>query len=386
MKNAKGAAVVIIVIFGIFFSILRILVEYWTYTLSFMVLISPIIIYIKRNRDLKNNLVAKKILEEKQKIEVEKLEREQIEKHRQEQNLAQQRILAEQQAEKQRQERILAEQQAEKQRQERILAEQQRQEKVSAENQRQRQERILAEQQRQERQNLANERAFAKAMTEFTSISKPHLKTLALKRNQLVTYDDYGNPNFRKYIKELDYFISQTVFRIASEENKLYLFNLHKSSNQESNLSTLVSTLDKLVVNHINENLTENNPLTKEKSIKDFTPEDFEMYCRDLLIRKGWKASLTKSSGDQGIDIIATYKNIKVVFQCKLYASSVGNSAVQEIFAGKVFEQAHFAAVVSNNTYTQSAQQLAQSTKVLLLHYSNLSELAFRLGLEVKNE
>lgn len=81
------------------------------------------------------------------------------------------------------------------------------------------------------------------------------------------------------------------------------------------------------------------------------------------------------ASGDQGIDVIAEKSGTKVVIQCKLYSSNVGNSAVQEIIAGQIFENADFAAVVSNVDFTKSARQLASSSRVFLIHHEQLGEL-----------
>jgi len=90
---------------------------------------------------------------------------------------------------------------------------------------------------------------------------------------------------------------------------------------------------------------------------------------------------VTQASGDQGIDVIATRDNVKAVLQCKKYSQPVGNAAVQEIIAGKQFEQADIAAVVSNNSYTQSAKQLANAAGVHLLHYAELEQFAEKVGI-----
>ncbi len=79
--------------------------------------------------------------------------------------------------------------------------------------------------------------------------------------------------------------------------------------------------------------------------------------------------------------MIAVYGNVKAVLQCKKYSQPVGNAAVQEIIAGKSFEQAQVAAVVSNANFTPSAKQLASTTGVFLLHFSELPQFAKRLGL-----
>jgi restriction system protein len=61
---------------------------------------------------------------------------------------------------------------------------------------------------------------------------------------------------------------------------------------------------------------------------------------------------------------------------CKKYSSPVGNKAVQEIAAGKLHQQADHAAVVTNNTYTPSARELAGTNNVKLLHVSELETFA----------
>ena len=78
---------------------------------------------------------------------------------------------------------------------------------------------------------------------------------------------------------------------------------------------------------------------------------------------------------------MAEKRGIRVVVQCKLYARPVGNKAVQEIAAAKAHEQAHYGVVVSNNSYTQDAEQLASTNRILLLHYTDLCELDSTISL-----
>ena len=79
--------------------------------------------------------------------------------------------------------------------------------------------------------------------------------------------------------------------------------------------------------------------------------------------------------------MIAELAGTKAVFQCKLYSQPVGNKAVQEAAAGRIHYGAQFAAVVSNVAFTPSATQLAASNRILLVHFSELDNLANRLGL-----
>lgn len=78
------------------------------------------------------------------------------------------------------------------------------------------------------------------------------------------------------------------------------------------------------------------------------------------------QVEVTKGSGDQGIDILAFKDGIKYGIQCKCYSSNIGNKAVQEAFAGKTFYGCHVAAVLTNQYFTKSAQELAEKNGVLL--------------------
>ena len=72
----------------------------------------------------------------------------------------------------------------------------------------------------------------------------------------------------------------------------------------------------------------------------NMTGLEFEKYIENLLSRKGYKVFRTKDSGDQGVDTVAEDSyNKKIAIQTKKYKNKVGNSAVQEVVAGKRYYQ-----------------------------------------------
>lgn len=106
------------------------------------------------------------------------------------------------------------------------------------------------------------------------------------------------------------------------------------------------------------------------------TGEDFEKYCADILSNNGFsKIQLTKSSGDQGADILAEKDGIRFAIQCKCYNKPVGNSAVQQIIAGKDFYNCHIGIVMTNQFFTNSAIELANKTNILLWDRNKLNSL-----------
>ncbi len=95
---------------------------------------------------------------------------------------------------------------------------------------------------------------------------------------------------------------------------------------------------------------------------------DYEYVVAQYLKKQGYKnVNVTKASGDYGIDITAYKDEHKYAVQCKCYSQPVGISAVQEVVAGKAMYNCDKAMVVTNNTYTNAAIELARKNDVVLL-------------------
>lgn len=101
-------------------------------------------------------------------------------------------------------------------------------------------------------------------------------------------------------------------------------------------------------------------------------PVHYAMYCALQLDKSGWKTRLAAITGDQGTDVIANRAAKVLVLQCKLSGSPVGDDAGQKVMTAQQSQEADFAAVVSNRTFTDSANELAQASNVQLLHYEQL--------------
>lgn len=108
-------------------------------------------------------------------------------------------------------------------------------------------------------------------------------------------------------------------------------------------------------------------PQQKTPDFDNMDGHEFENFCATLLKQNGFKnVSVTKGSGDQGIDVLATKDGIKYGIQCKCYSSEVGNKAVQETFSGKTFYNRHIGVVLTNNYFTASAKELAERNGIIL--------------------
>ncbi|TLS80662.1 restriction endonuclease [Photobacterium damselae] len=173
---------------------------------------------------------------------------------------------------------------------------------------------------------------------------------LTRKYNQLSYVDEYDELNITRFEKEAKRFISS---KLGYTNDKLMFASLY--------LIELVNSVD---LNAVNDDF---------KKIK--SPYEYEDFCANLLNKNGWKIIPTAKSGDQGADVLAEKDDIRIVIQCKMYNNPVGNKSVQEVYSAKGFYEADLAFVVTNSTYTKSAQTLAGSLNILLLHHDDLSAI-----------
>lgn len=220
---------------------------------------------------------------------------------------------------------------------------------------------IWAQKEVEKQKNLSKD-----LITKLNQLLDKHKLSLARQRKLKVQKDEYGNEKLVAWNRELEYFFTNVLMKDVEFEQ---LFQ-KKFPHVYGGKNAILMDIDALA----KENLSEVSSL--DQDIDKLSPIEFENFCADILLQAGWNATVTQASGDQGVDVIAEKKGIRLVLQCKKYSSPVGNKAVQEIAAGKIHQQADHAAVVTNNGFTPSALELANTTNVKLLHVSELEDFA----------
>jgi Restriction endonuclease len=100
------------------------------------------------------------------------------------------------------------------------------------------------------------------------------------------------------------------------------------------------------------------------------------------LLRDGGvtNVSKTKASHDQGADVVVTIGTRKIVLQAKNYQEVLGNKAIQEVVAARLFYTADEAWVVTTSIFSKDALDLAQRTGVQLVDGARLLSLPVLIG------
>ncbi|EOX4790308.1 restriction endonuclease [Vibrio alginolyticus] len=209
-----------------------------------------------------------------------------------------------------------------------------------------------------------------------------YLPKLILKKKQLMYVDAYGDKVYDDWYRELKNFTQKREYDITSHllsrTPDVLVAELKATERWDNYIFEGEYLTDDMwsaigsVLNFISYESDEEELPTL--SFDTDNPYEYEHIIAQKLTELGWNAHPTSGSGDQGADVIAEKYGIVFVIQCKLYSQPVGNKAVQEVTSARDYYDASGAVVVTNNDYTKSARQLAESQTVWLLHDSQLEE------------
>ena len=169
---------------------------------------------------------------------------------------------------------------------------------------------------------------------------------LFIKTREYLKKEDVLKILFKKeiYIEKLK--INEELKKILKEKNK-YLFNENIETKKKPK---------KLMLSEVT------------------TGNEFEHFLKHLFSKLGYNATVTKASQDQGADLVIEKNNERTVVQAKFYSNKVGNKAIQEVIASKLYYKANNCMVVTNNSFTHAACELARVNEVILIN-----------GIELKN-
>ena len=147
------------------------------------------------------------------------------------------------------------------------------------------------------------------------------------------------------------------------------IIGTRRKLNSEDWYAFLASQIEKSCLKLINNSYIKKNKENYSKGIS------FENHCMEILKDNGWQVKETPTTGDQGVDIIASIEDVRICIQCKNHNKAIGNKAVQEISAGKLYWEGTHAVLVSKSGFTQSAYNLAKANNVRLLNDTELKDL-----------
>ena len=176
-------------------------------------------------------------------------------------------------------------------------------------------------------------------------------------------------------IKQLQ--LSEEIYS-SSQDLKNYINRFANQFDEENQkISSMILERTNLIIAFIKKYINAYNP-NIEHNIDSMNGHYFEKYCAYLLTVFGFvDVSVTRGSGDQGVDIIGKYNDLKYAIQCKRHSHKLGNTPIQEVAAGKNYYKCDGAIVITNNFFTDGAIDLAKANNVELWDRNKLMQLIF---------
>jgi restriction system protein len=110
----------------------------------------------------------------------------------------------------------------------------------------------------------------------------------------------------------------------------------------------------------------------------------FEEFVAAQLRVAGWSVAPTASTGDYGVDLIAKKDGARMAVQCKRLAKAVGVAAVQQVVSGALQHGCNRTVVVTNQTFTKAARQLATTHRCRLVGRTQLQSWTRVAPIEVQ--
>jgi restriction system protein len=111
---------------------------------------------------------------------------------------------------------------------------------------------------------------------------------------------------------------------------------------------------------------------TSMRAVDAMSGRQFERWLAWFFEQLGFDVEKTPYAGDYGADLILTWNGIRIAVQVKSGHQNVGVSAVQQVFAARVYYGCEQSMVVTNQYFTEQALLLAEKLGVRMRHRSDI--------------
>jgi len=205
------------------------------------------------------------------------------------------------------------------------------------------------------------EKAERKIYRKLDKLLEAHIDTLVAKRSKYLYKDPYGSDVYHDWVeKGIMYFINTQLRPHLSAYEKDRL---------EIEMDQVIEVIDEAV-----------RSKTRRVRVQiDFSETmdriEYEQLCKEILEKLGWKVGRTREDLKEGVDLVASKKDLEISLQCRKQSRPVGMNAVKEIIAGKAFHNTPYGVVVTSRSFSDAAKKLASQHGIFLLHHKNLTRL-----------
>lgn len=156
-----------------------------------------------------------------------------------------------------------------------------------------------------------------------------------------------------------------TIIQIQYYENLFQIYGIIKSQ---------IESYSKKEAEHKQQEEAYFQQITRLEEIQKLDPIHFEKIISTLFKKMGYEVLLTKTSRDEGIDLIITKNGRKSVVQCKRYTGNVGQPIVRDLYGSMIHNRAENAYLITTGLFSLPAQTWASGKPIYLVDGKMLIE------------
>lgn len=105
------------------------------------------------------------------------------------------------------------------------------------------------------------------------------------------------------------------------------------------------------------------------------SPTEFEELIGQLFVKMGYHVVVTRSTGDEGVDLYLHKDELVELVQCKRYKGNVSVQTVREFFGVLVDKNANKGYIITTGHFTLPALQFADGKAIQLIDGPELAQL-----------
>jgi len=117
--------------------------------------------------------------------------------------------------------------------------------------------------------------------------------------------------------------------------------------------------------------------------IENFSGKDFEEMIAKIFSKIGYSVSITKGSGDQGIDLYMEDKQgRKVGVQCKKWKGMVGQSVIRDFYGSLMYGKLQKGFLITTGKFSMATKEFAKATSIpiILIDGEKLREILGKIS------
>jgi restriction system protein len=195
---------------------------------------------------------------------------------------------------------------------------------------------------------------------------------------------------FIKEPKRNDYFINAEKFEQKEKEYEEYINNLEQKYPNISKYNYSISLYFKDVINdvieyekkYINEIINKRKEKKQSEYWLSLDGYTFEREIAKLYYGLGYKAKVTKASGDGGIDIKLWRDDEYIIVQCKNHKNPIGPSVIRDLYGVMHKEKADKVILICSGGFNRGVYDFSNGLPIELLSIKDVISLSNKVYID----